>query len=209
MLVIDDDPDFTNCNYNTQTGCLSNSASTPTSPVTTEYTISEGSDLTWYSQICDDDNLCDSTVDLDYTILTDKNAFEKAGMSATPSDYDSEAVAADYSNITSENQYGWISALVSTDGEYNSQVYIFNLTQSTPKVVNLTWVGFGDKQSGYVTNFSFYNWSSGDWIEAKSKDFLGYNLTNLTGGFGTGADDFVNSTTNQLGVLVSGKNYEP
>jgi len=59
-LLISEDSNFTNCNYNTQTGCLSYSAPTTVSPAAATYVTQTGDGkVVWYAQICDDGGLCD------------------------------------------------------------------------------------------------------------------------------------------------------
>jgi len=210
-LLIDDSPGFENCNYTERTGCIaySDNVSLTASPQQLNATMATSSSTTWYAQVCDDDGSCDSLISYDFTDLTNKNAYEKLGVPSSPDDYDSEATSADYANIVSSNNNRWITALATENGEFDTQIFKFNLSEDISQIssLNITWEGYGDPISGYYTNVSLWNWTSETWYELTKKDFASQADDTLNGVISSGTSDFVHSSTNHVVIKVTSRKY--
>ena len=62
-LLIDNDTDFTDCDYSTTSGCIAFSSPLQTtgSPQQLNATLTASQNTTWYAKVCDDGGLCDQT----------------------------------------------------------------------------------------------------------------------------------------------------
>jgi len=212
-LLIDDSSGFENCNYSVKTGCIANSnnLNLTQSPQQLTATMTASSNITWYAQVCDDNGGCDSIINYDFSDTSNKNAYEKLGIPSSPDDYDSEATSADYENIKSSNDNRWITELATADGDFDTQIYKFNLSENTSQIssLNITWEGYGETESGYYTDISIWNWTSGSWYELDNKDFTSLADNTLNRTISSGISDFVNSTTNQVVIMVTSKKFTP
>jgi len=210
-LLIDDSSSFENCNYSVKSGCIANSnnITLTQSPQQLNATMTASSDTTWYAQVCDDYGYCDKMITYDFLDTTNKNAYEKKGVPLSPDDYDSEATSSDYANIKSSNNNRWITELATADGDFDTQIYKFNLSENTSQIssLNITWEGYGEDESGYYTNISIWNWTSSKWYELNNKDFTSQADDTLNGAISSGASDFVNSTTKQVVIMVTSKKF--
>ena len=162
-----------------------------------------------YAQVCDDAGYCDSLITYDFLDTSDKNAYENLGISSSPDDYDSEATSADYRNIKSSNDNRWITALATEDGEFDTQIFKFNLSENTSQIssLNISWKGYGEHQTGYYTNMSIWNWTSSTWYELDNKDFTSQADDTLNGTISSGVADFVNSTTKQVVIMTTSEKF--
>ncbi len=144
-----------------------------------------------------------------YSITIDKSAYENLGIPNSPSDYDSAATSGDYSNLAASDNSRWNTTLATSDGEYDSQIFIFNISETIASITGLkiTWEGYGEIESGYYTNISFWNWTAEEWYEVNATDFTSATDMNITGIISSGISDFINSSTKQVAVLVTTKKY--
>ena len=68
-------------------------------------------------------------------------AYEKGGtLPISPSDYDNEASSGNYTNISTSDNGKWVTSGAS-GGQYDSQIYVFNLTESIARILalNILW----------------------------------------------------------------------
>ena len=149
-LLISTDSSFTNCDYNTQSGCLANSSASSSSPITTTYTVQSGDDITWYAQICDENNLCDSNVvtkydftDITYNFGYAKGSvgddFESSYLSSTPGEIISNLSLDNYSL---EDVYAAVNA---SDDSYPTftyrdqslHIHAFKVNENSSSVTNI------------------------------------------------------------------------
>jgi len=109
----------------------------------------------------------------------------------------------------SSNNNRWVTALATENGEFDTQIFKFNLSEDISQIssLNITWEGYGDPISGYYTNVSLWNWTSSSWYELTKKDFASQADDTLNGVISSGTSDFVHSTTNQVVIKVSSRKY--
>ncbi|MBU1051146.1 MAG: UbiA family prenyltransferase, partial [Nanoarchaeota archaeon] len=140
------------------------------------------------------------------------HAYEKLGIPSNPFDYDNEANVTNYAKMNLSDDSRFITSKATADGEYDSQVFIFNISDDISIVgevtkLNLTWEGYGETEAGYYTNISFWNWTAGAWYLVNSTDFTSAADLSISEVITSGASDFVNSSTGQVAVLVSSRKY--
>jgi len=144
----------------------------------------------------------------DFSDLTDKTAFEKNGtIPSNPFDYKNEATSENYTNIATSDNSRWITSGANSTNQYDSQIFIFNITEDVSKIqkINITWEGYGETATGYYTNMSIFNWTSNLWYWLDNKDFTSAVDSSLNSAITSDLSNFVNSTTNQIAVLITTK----
>ncbi len=206
-LLIDDSTDFTNCNYNQQAGCIAYSSTDSTSPTQAEYTSQSGDGtLEWYAQICDEDGTCDKIIDYDFSDLTNKNAFEKNGTASSPTDYDNEATSTDYGNINESDNSRWVTEFADAKGEYDTQIFVFNISSKEPSMLNITWEGYGENESGYNTTLYAWDYNDSSWTQFDILDFTSLSDQTLNHYEASTPEAYVN-TNGKVAFKVTTEKY--
>jgi len=96
-------------------------------------------------------------------------AYEKGN--ATPSnpwEYDSEATIAQYQAINNSDDSWWQTSLADMDGEYNSQIYHFNISEDLNNIgkINVKWEGHSDNNViDYDLSAFVWNNTNSSWIQ--------------------------------------------
>lgn len=145
------------------------------------------------------------------------DAFELGSAIVPDSPFNSTMSAATPSAMTklaSADDSRWQTLIATKEGWHNSQVYIFNLSsqitnRSLVTLLNITWAGYGENVSGYYTNISFWNWTSGAWYKVLNYTTKKQQKNDLFDvGPLMGIKDFINSTSNQVAVMLSNRRSE-
>ncbi|MBU0760587.1 MAG: LamG domain-containing protein [Nanoarchaeota archaeon] len=144
--------------------------------------------------------------------VVNPQAFERLGIPTNPYDIDNAANLTNYDQIASgSDESYYATTLADTDGQYDSQIFIFRTKENTTAIgtLNLTWQGYGETQAGYLTNISLFNWATGNWVGINSTDFTSaVNLT-LDLNVVSGVSNYLNNTDgdNKVAVLVTTRKY--
>ncbi len=123
-----------------------------------------------------------------------------------------EASAGNYTNINASDDLRWITGAAVNNGEYDSQVFIFNLTgnvsdSSLVSKLNFTWEGYGETQQGYYTNISIWDWNSRNWSQISNLSFGTAADQSVSVSLSTSPTNYVNSTSKEVAVLVTTRKY--
>ncbi len=207
-LLIANNSDFSNCNYSEQSGCLAYSSPDSTSPTEAEYTAQSGDgNIEWYAQVCDEQGACDRAQYIyDYTNSSHK-AYEKNGTASSPSDYDNEANTTEYEYLNESDDNRWVTSFADETGEYDTQIFVFNLTSNTPGILNITWEGYGETESGYNTTLHAWDYNGNQWVELASVDFNSSTDQNLTHSETGDPGKFINDTDGEVVMMAKTKKY--
>jgi len=143
----------------------------------------------------------------DYNFETTANckAFEKGGTTpSSPSDYDNVAESADYTALSANDNSRWETSLATAEA-FDSQIYDFNISETLSSISSLqiTWIGYGETQSGYDTNLFIWNRSSSQWEQLDSKDFTSASNSTLAGTITSSISDYVDSSTGRIVVMAT------
>ncbi|MBU1022941.1 LamG domain-containing protein, partial [bacterium] len=144
--------------------------------------------------------------------VVNPEAFEKLGIPSNPYDYDNSANWTNYDQIASgSDESYYATTLADTDGQYDSQIFIFRTKENTTAIgtLNLTWQGYGETQAGYLTNISLFDWTTGNWVGINSTDFTSANNLTLDLNVVSGVSNYLNNTEgdNKVAVLVTTRKY--
>ena len=147
-----------------------------------------------------------------FTINNTYRAYEHLGIPSSPFDYDSEANKTNYIELNASDNSRWNTTLADADGEYDAQIFIFNMSEDITDMnllggLNITWEGYGENGSTYKTNISFWNWTGSKWYLVNSTDFTSAADLTKTQIVSSSLSNFVNSTTEQVAVMVITKKY--
>lgn len=140
-------------------------------------------------------------------------AYQMNGTPSSPFDNSLvEAGTANYTLINDSDNTRWNTTYAQNDGELDSQVYIFNMSDYVDDIdnvdyMNITWEGYGENKSDYYTNFSFWNWTSSSWLELETKDFTSQADVSIPIAVSGGFSDHINSTSKEVAVWVSTRKY--
>ena len=146
-----------------------------------------------------------NTYDFSSGAGNDKWAWEKLNPPSNPTDYGYPASSDDYTNISApDDSKRWETNLATGDGEYNTQMYTFNINESPSSIseINVSWQGHGEDHSGYDTTLKI--WKNSFWDELQMEDAMGSEGW-LTGTV-TKAEDFISGAN--LTVLAQAEHYE-
>ena len=157
-------------------------------------------------------------VELDYIVDPIYNysggnltAYDMAGTPSSPFDGSLvEASASNYTAINASDDSRWITGKATGDGQWDTQVFIFNLSgtnRASISVLNFSWEGYGETQAGYPTYLKVWNWSSGSWQGSTSYDFTSASDGVLSLYINSGVSDFVNATSGQVAFYVNTVKY--
>ncbi|MFH1376409.1 MAG: UbiA family prenyltransferase [Candidatus Woesearchaeota archaeon] len=135
------------------------------------------------------------------------SAFETIGIPISLDNYTSQASSSGYTNLTASDDSHWVTDLATADGEYDSQIFVFNTTDIYFDNLTVTWEGYGETQAGYYTNISFWNWTGSQWYQVNATDFTSAADQTLYGFIGSGINNFINSSDKRVAVLVSSVKY--
>ena len=114
-------------------------------------------------------------------------AYEKGNTTDTftsPDDTgNGEAISSDYTAISSSDNNRWTTSLSPVTGQYDSQMYKFQISPPTSTISQLDfkWEGFGEYQSGYNTTFYIWNYASLTWDQFDQVNFTSTTDQELTG----------------------------
>jgi hypothetical protein len=153
-----------------------------------------------------------STSTYDFSVCTpDTNcwAYEKDSVQPTsPTNYDSEALTSDYTAISSSNNSRWETALATTTGNYDSQIYSFTITQSTSSIyqIDVSWEGYGETQSGYLTSLKIWNNNSNSWDSLQSIDFTAAIDQTASGTISSNIGTYIDSNS-KIHILAITQKY--
>jgi len=216
MLLIANNTDFTNCNYNTNTSCLCNSTASTAGAGSCLYTVKSTDPLnfTWYARVCDSNTLC-SAVNVTYNFsgITNPSSSNKAE-SGTNDDRPpltfvtgTEADIGEYGQINSSDDTRW--AFSSGLQKYEWQKFRFKINES-PTSINSLFVYHEGSASKTVEGRALYVWnvSGSKWLEVGNDDnagtsdsILNITYTDLT----TNLSNLINITDSTLYLLSESK----
>jgi len=141
-------------------------------------------------------------------------AYEKLGIPLSPSDYDSEATSEEYVALNSSDDMRWITSLAKGTEQFpfDSQIYIFNITDSIIENLTIFWEGQGDPKPAYFTFFALWNYSNESFYPLSYVDFTSEVDQVLELSLLDGAEDFVYAPTNtteekQVAFLVTTRKF--
>ena len=204
-LVIDISPAFTNCDFNIQTGCLAYSSNTTSSPAAAVYTTTSSGAVTWYAQICDSTNTCDTgTASYNFSGITSPSSTHKAQdgnynctipLPKSPSYLisGSEANNTEYSQISDLDANNWLTYFSGLSNKCSFQRFTFDMSSfSSMPNLNLFYRGAGYGSFGGANGscIYFWNYTSSSWVNltACSTSFW----TNFS--INTSQNDFFNNS---------------
>jgi len=135
-------------------------------------------------------------------------SYTKIGSPTNLSD-GTELNSTQYAQVNISDDDSMVSGLTGVN-PLDSQIFIFNMSSSIFDIsylgnLNFTWEGFGDNNSGFYTNLSIWNWSNSGWYQLNSTDFLTSVDLVINVSISSGFTDFINSTTKEVGFLVSSR----
>ncbi|MBU1975025.1 MAG: right-handed parallel beta-helix repeat-containing protein, partial [Nanoarchaeota archaeon] len=128
-------------------------------------------------------------------------AYEKLGMPAHPHD-GAISTGADNTSINVSDNDRWNTSLASSADELDGQIFIFNTTTTHYPDLSFTWEGYGMEVATYLTNISFFNYTSESWNEVYTTDFTSVTEAVHTVIVNNNTYDFINSTSREVAVLV-------
>lgn len=94
--------------------------------------------------------------------------------------------------------------LASADGEYDSQVFEFTISENENSVSKLDfyWEGYGDTFSGFRTSLKVWNFFTSSWQQLDDKDFTTDSDGDLEGALNTNLVNYINED-GKVYVLIS------
>jgi len=108
--------------------------------------------------------------------------YPEDGFSGPTDQGEGEATNTDYDNIESDNDSRWQTAGATSDGEYDSQLYKFFVSEDESNISQLDFKcnGYGETESGYNTTFYAWNYDNPVWVQLDQVDFTAATDQDLT-----------------------------
>ncbi|MBS3171993.1 hypothetical protein J4438_00210 [Candidatus Woesearchaeota archaeon] len=141
----------------------------------------------------------------------DLTSYIKLGVPSSLTD-GTELNSSQYVQINLSDDSKLVSHLTGAN-PYDSQIFLFNMSTEISNIslidsINFTWEGYGENSSGYYTNISIWNWTGSSWYQINATDFTSLVDQSISISITSGLSDFINSTSEEVGFLVSSlKNY--
>ena len=149
--------------------------------------------------------IIDLTADYDFTDTADNWAYEKGGAIPTNQlNYDLVASTTDYTAISSSNDSRWSSALATSTGDYDSQIFRFTMDEVISEIASIEfqWEGYGSTPGTTTTNLNVWKSASSSWELIDSIDFDSTSDLVASGTISSDISSYIDASTT-ISVMTS------